>query len=287
MLQGSQPSHQMRQDRQSVDTGMGEKRLAQGRVSHISEGNFLQFYDDIGVSTTKAGAEAYYKRDEELNKNFSQRSKEISKANTSLAEQEASWSESNKAIKSAEKKMPSSAKAAVDNAWAEAQKTFIPVQVTDPTGKKVEGTYLLPKESAIGITGQKGVSFAWYNVGKGKTVLNLHTKPETGQAIHDMLRKGTVEVKNKFYEKNMNPIAEQFKKSSSQLKTARTKLAEGRTSLDLAKGEISTAKAMLSGDKKIYNQSKMDMKNDYQEKLSTISSIFSKFKVEKRVPNAA
>lgn len=84
MLQGD-PSN-LRNKRTSVDTGTGETRLSDsGRSSHVGRGTFINWQDDLGVSTANDTAKKL--RDD--NKTFSDESSRvkglIDKANTDLA----------------------------------------------------------------------------------------------------------------------------------------------------------------------------------------------------------
>jgi hypothetical protein len=279
MLQGAQ----MRDQRTSVDTGTGEKRLAGGRVAHVGRGDFFNFYEDIGVSTTEEGAKQYRKRDAEIKKDFSERSSVIDKSSKEISSAESSWNKSNQQLQEAKSKMPSSVKGAVDKAYQETQKTFIPVRITDPSGTKVEATYMLPKDVAVSVSASKGVQTAWINQG-GKTFLNVLPKSGgryIGQEMHDALRGATVSVKNKFYEQNTPVIKKQLDEGWSNIRESEGQLQEGRVQIDLAKGQLNTAKSMLSGDKQLYAKSKEDMLSDYQKKVETIGNIFSNLKVKK------
>jgi len=273
----------MREQRTSMDTGTGEKRMAQGRTAHVGRGNFFDFYEDIGVSTTAEGAKAYREQDKKIKENFATREKGIGQVEGLIAQDETTWAAGNKELQAAEKKMPKSVADAMDKAYAETAKTFIPVRVTDPSGKKVEATYMLPKDVAVSISAKTGGASAWINQ-NGKTFLNVLPKSggvTYGQELHDALRGATVQVKNKFYESNMGTIKKSYDESAKNLATSRKNLGDLRTSIDLNKGELTTAKGLLRGDKDIYKQSKKDMLDDYQKKISTISSIYSRFKVKK------
>lgn len=278
MLQGAQ----MRDQRASVDTGTGEKRVAQGRVAHVGRGDFFNFYEDIGVSTTAEGAKQYRERDAAIKEDFAEREKIIGKGAKEIDSAESEWQKSNKQLQEAKSKTPSSVKDALDKAYMETQKTFIPVRVTDPSGTKVEATYMLPKDVAVSVTNM-GVQTAWINEGK-TTYLNVSPKSQgryIGQEVHDILRGATISVKNKFYEDNTPIVKSQLDKNWSDIRTAEKQLQEGRVQIDLAKGQLSTAKEMLSGDKQLYAKSKEDMLSDYQKKIETIGNIFGNLKVKK------
>lgn len=279
MLQGAQ----MRDQRASVDTGTGEKRVAQGRVAHVGRGDFFNFYEDIGVSTTAEGAKQYRERDAAIKEDFAEREKSIGKAANEIDSAESEWQKSNKQLQEAKSQTPSSLKDALDKAYQETQKSFIAARVTDPSGTKVEATYMLPKDVAVSVSASKGVQTAWINEGE-TTYLNVLPKSGgryIGQELHDALRGATVSVKNKFYEQNTPVIKSQLEESWSNIQTAEKQLQEGRVQIDLAKGQLSTAKEMLSGDKQLYAKSKEDMLSDYQKKIETIGNIFGNLKVKK------
>jgi len=262
LLRGSQEDLRM----QRATTGTGSRIGDTNRAEHTGRGTYINFYEDIGLSTTEAGAKSIREGEAAFQGEVSAKQKEISAANKELTA-------SKQRVEEAKKNSPSF-KSAMDKAWTTAQKGFVPVRVVDASGNKVEATYMLPK-SVIPELQKIPVHSNWVDDGKA---FNISVKTRdgghiVGQEIHDSIRNATQGVYSSFQESTAPQVAKLIAESDKQFAKAYSDLAGYES-------QISSAKGMLEGSKSQRDKMWADARADYQKKMDNFSNILGNLKVK-------
>lgn len=302
LLRGTQGDQ--RTKRQSVDTGTGEKRLGGGRDSHLSRGSFVNFYDDLGISSTAEGAEKI-RGDEakfqgqlaseraKLRKAQSQASSAQAQLNKARGQVDTSFKQTQAQLNAAKAQIPGF-DTAIKKAWSSTQKGFVPVRIVDPSGKKVEATYMLPKEAISQIAkSTDGFEQKFVDDGKNYNISSRHASGKiAGQELHDALRGASQDVYGAFVKQASPSVAKQLgysvaqlnaatQSSQSQFDKAYGTIGKQQSQLDSAKSQIAASQGLLSGTEKAREDMWTDVRGKYQQKKDTLRELFSNLKVEK------
>lgn len=270
----------LRQARTTTGQEGQDTRTTGGRDTHMSRGNFVNYYDDLKISTTPEQARLL--RDEELafHTQMTDVQGKISSSRASVEQQKAA---AQAKIDAAASKIPDvpSYKSALNEAWSKTQKTFVPIRVV--SNGKVEGTYMLPKEAAENLAKEKGITISWANGG-----FNVDVRVQGGRIrgaeLHKALGDATNSVYNKFVTQVTPKLTSSIKDAKSQvsqaqgvLKNAQNQLNEQYTS---ASSEIATAQGAVDAKTAARAMQWEDIRNKYEQKKATIAQIFANMKVD-------
>lgn len=265
MLRGSGTQ---RAQRASIDTGTGEKRLAGERAGHTSRGQFMDYYKDLGFSTTAQGAK-------DVRADEAKFQGQIKKGKAQVNEAQSAYDKAMGEVALAKGKIPTNVGKALESAYGKYSGGLTTINVVDPSGTKIEQSYRLPKEVATKLANEKGLASAW--VGDKGNVFNISTRTTdgkiVGQELHTAMNDAVSGVKSKFYEQATPALLEQMGMAKKSIADAEAQLAQRG-------GEISAAKTMLAGQQQQRDQMWSDIRGDYVKKLDTMEQIFGNFKVE-------
>ena len=235
-------------------------RGPEGRSRKRTPGQFKEYYEDMGVSSTVAGHKAYTEAEEKYKT-------EVSKRRGLISQAESEYAKAQKQLSSVD--IPGASEA-VSKGWAAYQKSnLMPVRVVDKSGKNIEATYLLPRSVAEKIASEKGLFSSFVDDDKAFNV-SVKTREggrTIGQELHEALGGAAQDVKLGYY-KQAGPQA------VSEIEKAKGVLAGHSTKLSEYGGTISSAKAQLAGQVAKHDESIAQMKQNYQDRLKTIKEVW-------------
>jgi len=262
-----------------VKTGVEgqDTRLANDRSKHISKGSFVNYYDDLGISSTAAGAKDIRQKESDYSTSIKDQQGKIDTANKEVQTQYAAGkSQINKAWDA----LPGY-KEGVSTAWNANKKSLTPINVVRQDGKggyTTEGTYYLPKSVAEKLAETKGVATSWGP--KGEFYIDAKTSEGgryIGEELHTELGQGQKDYYNTWYTQSAPVIAGQIKKAEGQIGSAESAL---ESSYATGKGQIGAAQTTI--DSAIYKHDSdwEKVRSDYQARKDTMAKIFTETKFE-------
>lgn len=264
----------LRAQRESIDTGQGTQRTAGNiqREQHIGRGTFLNWYDDLGISTTRPAADQIRKEESEYKARVSEQENKLSDvrgklsgAYSELASQESQISGT---------KLPQ-LNAAVEKAWGGFKSTLTPVRVMGPNDT-IEATYYLPRDAANELVGKRGLFATWVDDNK---YLNVMVKDYRNQELHDPLRSGAATLESEYRSKAQESIAKELGIASSQLGAAANQIGEAKGTLSGYDAQISAAEGALSSVKQQHQQKWDDIHNKYNERRDKMKEILGSLSI--------
>jgi hypothetical protein len=307
----------LRAERNSYDNGYSEKRLGMGRENHVSLGNFVDYYADLGLAVTPDQAEQLRTSDKNFYEQSAARQKEIDEA-------QAKANEYKSTIDSID--VPDT-NTYINEQWEGYKSSFIPVQVVDPNNWSVKNTYMLPKEVAgkiadmygssqstadthsnisntnvqVGSTGSSTSSTTWdgsgnsANYGENDTswsganpvaparwvngILQIPNTAASGQ-IADVLDTTYDNLYTKY-------IEESYKTIPSDILDLANQKGAALAGYQQAQGQIDTASALLAEAQKEREGQWTAAREDYQRRQGTIADIYGNLTVGKPDANTA
>lgn len=263
--QGMLRQGELRNARQSVDTGTGEKRMDAQRMEHIGRGDFMNFYDDLGFSASQEGAERIREDEKGFQSGMkesrgliSDAQKQVDKDNAALAEAAASVPDFNSAL---------------NDGWKDATSDWHQIIVGSPDG--IEGTYKLPAQTVPDLMGMgfEVVKISDHRWGVSPVI----DGKVVGNTLHSTLN-NTYNGLYNGYVKDATPLIQKNLAASNE------QLAGYRTNIEASQGEVDAATSVLQGQQTSRDKMWSDARGDYQKKLDTMDAIFNKFEVEKGGP---
>lgn len=230
--------------------------MAQGsvdRAAHVGRGTLINYYDDLGISTSEGNANQIRTEEKTFNDTVSQQQAAINRYKNDL---EKGYENAKGSISSAQSEFPSTYSEAIKNSWEETQKGFMKVNVY--TNNKFESSYLLPKEAVLELqktsfNGQEG----HYASLMTKEGLNVDTRPvgissPYGKELHESLQQGVTDTYNQWYTKSAPIIQENFDKGYEAFKSAYNSLssqyATGNDNYQTAQTDLDKATLQRAGE---------------------------------------
>lgn len=259
--------------------GMEGQNVRMGTVGnrdeHTSRGSYINYYDDLGVSTTPENAQSIRGQEKEFNTGVAEQQGKISAANSQLQGQ---YSQGTAQIDVAKSGVPTS-KAAIDTAWKQTKSTFVPVRVV--SGDKIEQTYYLPKESADNLVKSQGL-FANY-VDNGK-YLNVEVQGKGGKVVgkelHTALGQAEKDVYNNWYINSAGTMTKAVNQANTAFNTQKQQAYDTLdTQYASESGKIGEAQGVVDSAVNKRAAEWDQIHSDYTKKKATIADIFSKMKV--------
>lgn len=263
----------MRQERQTTGIKGQDHRVAgdPNRVAHVTRGDYINYYDDLGFSTTQEHADIL--KQEEANFQSSaadyqnQLDTNTSDLNTKYQTKLGKIDEAYASLDPVK---------ILDNLWKETSSDFININVVKQDGKGgyiTEGTYHLPRATAEDLAKKKGVATNWDDEG------NFYVDVKTakggryiGQELHEGFSQGEKDIYQQWYTQAAPLVMSQVREGKGVLAGANAQLNEQYTT---SAGSLGQSQITLDSAK---NQRTMDwekLRNDYQKKKETIKSILS------------
>lgn len=269
----------LRQARASTGQMGQDTRLAQGRSPHVSRGNFVNYYDDLKISTTPEGAGKIREEEAAFKKELAARQKEVNRQRSLVEAQYAAGQEQLAAAYGNLPDIPGYKEALADS-WKKAKGSFVPIRVV--SNGQIEGTYMLPKEAAESLAKEKGLTTSWANGG-----FNVDVRAQgrvRGAELHTALGEATNSVYNKFVTEATPKITSALKSAKGELSSAQGVLKGAESSLNeqytAASSSLSAAEAALAATKAKRAMEWKNIRETYEKKKETIAQIFSNMKVE-------
>lgn len=266
----------LRSQRESIDTGQGVQRTAGDtqREAHVGRGTFVNWYDDLGISTTRPAADGIRKEEDAFKRQVAEKEAEISSVRGKL---NSAYGEVNaQASQLAGTKLPQ-LNTAVEKAWGGFKSTLTPVRVMGPNDT-IEAVYYLPRDGAMELVGQRGLYATWH---ENDTVLNVMAKNYRNQEVHDPLRSASATLESQYKAKAQEQIAKELGIASSQLQAGANAIGAAKGELAGYEAQVSAAEGMLSGVKQEHQKKWDDIHNRYKERASKMSEILSTLQVNK------
>lgn len=270
----------LRQLRTTTGQEGQDVRLAGDRATHMNRGNFVNYYDDLKVSTTPEKARVLREEENTFNTQVGEIKQKIGKSKSLLEQQKAA---SQAKINAAASKIPDvpGYKEALSSAWNQTKKTFVPIRVV--SNGKIEGTYMLPKEAAENLAKEKGITTSWANGG-----FNVDVRVQGGRIrgaeLHKALGDATNSVYNKFVTSVTPKLTESIKSAKGQVSEAQGVLKGAQNQLNeqytAASSEIATAQGALDAKTAARNMQWETIRSNYEKKKETIAQIFANMNVE-------
>ena len=250
-------------------------RTSMGREDHLSRGSFVNYYDDLGISTTASGAKEIRANEAKFNQTIAEQQGKIGGAREQL---EGAYTAGQSQISAAWGNLPGY-KEAISESWNKAQKDLTPIHVVHGTGDDfvTEGTYYLPKEALDDLQKQEGIAYRWDD--KGNFYVDVKTSKggrTIGQELHDAFRQGQEDYYNSWYSQAAPTIAQQIDQGAAALNAASSQLESSYASQS---GEIGTAQSIIDSATGQRNMDWAKMRDDYAKKKATIAEIFGNFNV--------
>jgi len=122
-----------------------DTRLINDRGNHISYGNMINYYDDLGINTTAEKAQTLRTADKEYKTKIDEATAALNKQEALI---DANFQEGTSLIKGASSEVGNT-EGLIQKAWGQYQETLVPIRVVN--GNTVEQTYYLPPEVAEGL----------------------------------------------------------------------------------------------------------------------------------------
>lgn len=270
----------LRQARTTTGQEGQDTRVTGGRTAHMNRGNFVNYYDDLKISTTPEKARVLREEETAFNTQVGEIKAKIGKSKSLLEQQKAAGQAK---IDAAAGKIPDvpGYKEALDQAWQSTKKTFVPIRVV--SNGKIEGTYMLPKEAAENLAKEKGITTSWANGG-----FNVDVRVQGGRIrgaeLHKALGDATNSVYNKFVTSVTPKLTESIKSAKGQVSQAQGVLQGAQKQLNeqytSASSEIAAAQGSLDAKTAARNMQWETIRDNYEKKKATIAQIFANMKVE-------
>ena len=272
--QGMLRSEGVRADRNSIDTGTGERRLAQGRDKHIGRGAFMNFYEDLGISATAQGAKQI-RKDEAgfqgaVKKQQGVLDTERGKYNEAMGRVNAAQGDVDQGYKD----LPEF-KSALSDSWSQHSSSLLNVKVVDKENR-VMGSYLLPSGIEGSMSGQEGLYTN--RVGNNLYVAPRHFSASEG--LMSELSTGATNYKTNYMDQAGSQIAKELGVASSQLGQASSDVSAARADVETYGASIDAANKTLQGTRDTRAAQWDQLHADYQGRQDTMASIFGGLKIE-------
>lgn len=270
----------LRQARTTTGQEGQDTRVVGGRAAHTSRGSFVNYYDDLKISTTPEQARKVREEEAAFNTQVGELKGKIDSSRSTLDQQRTA---AQSKIDAAASKIPDvpGYKEALSSAWSQTKKTFVPIRVV--SNGKIEGTYMLPKEAAENLAKEKGITTSWANGG-----FNVDVRVQGGRIrgaeLHKALGDATNSVYNKFVTSVTPKLTESIKSAKGQVSQAQGVLKGAQNQLNeqytAASSEIATAQGALDAKTAARNMQWETIRDNYEKKKATIAQIFANMKVE-------
>lgn len=274
----NQPVRQgvLRDDRGKTSIGNQDTRQGFGREQHTGRGNYINYYDDLKLSTTPENAQLIRKQESDFNSEVATNQNKIKEAEGVLSSQ---YAEQQAKLAAAERDLPGFNEALKDS-WKKQQKSFVSVNVVrNEKGKYItEGTYYLPRETAESLAKDKAVATNWG--ADGKFYVDVKTAKGgryIGAELHTAFQKGSDQIYNQWYVATAPNLKKSIIEAQNQINKSEGLL---NSSYITAKGQIGTAQGQIDSATSNRAAQWEQLRNDYLKKKDTIAQIFSNMKVE-------
>lgn len=291
MLRGS--ANDKRVERETVDTGTGTKRLAGNRAEHMSRGNFVNFYDDLGISATSDRAdvvrqdEATFQGKVAEQKGILQGAQsEWNSANSQVQSAQGEVDQANKELDKAASEIPGYQEA-YDKAFsAYKSQNLANVAIVNPNNQ-IEAYYAVPAATVYGYaeTGQFYINPA----SDGVTYISTAGKggEHYGNDLHVGFGTAALQVENEFSKQAAPQIAAELSKANSSVQSQQNELSsayrtveEQQGQLDVAQSKIDSSRSVLQSTEASRAKQWADIHATYEKRKNTMREIFGGFKVE-------
>jgi chromosome segregation ATPase len=240
------------------------------RTRGRGRGAVVQYYDDMGFSSTEQGHERFLDYKQEQAKKVAEAKAKLNQFQQQINQARTGYNQADSEIKGYEQKIRE-AQSQIDEArsrgmqtpnlgsltnqaWQQAKGSDQMVKARVIADGKVQGVYYIPKEAANNMA-QKGMNAGFVK----NNVFNVDVKQggrTRGQEIHDMLRTGSQQTKTQFQQQAQREIASQIAQQKAQaaaeisraqgeINTARSQVENQRGQLIQKQGEIQRAEASI------------------------------------------
>jgi len=267
---------------------LNEQRAERGK--HVSRGQYLNYYDDLGFSSTEEGHKGIMEDERVFQGNVKEQRGSIDKSqasvNTARASADSQYHSAYKDL-SSQKFQPLDAKSTANTVWSKAEK--FPVRVVK--GNTIEHTYYLSPSQAHEVASKWNGGEGNYYSGfvDGGRSLNVDiSRSGGGHVAHTTLGTAQDSYKSGVYTSAYNEVAKvntaNQKIFNTQMKSAYGTLedsyAEANKSLAESQGLVNKA----TGDLRVVTDKREAewkmLRGDYQNKLSNMREIFGALSIE-------
>lgn len=245
----------LRGNRDRSNSGIRSNDLRNNRPN-----NLTQFYDDLGFSATPEAHEQYVEDEAEFQSTVGDYQTKVDDATKEYNNYKSTYDSELAALSKAQSSLPSLNKA-VNDSYSAYQKSLIKVQVVGP-GDKVQKTYYLPKDSAGGMVGQKGLFTSWdgkYNKEAnmmGHTVfgatdnvtgnvMNVMVKGYKNDSLISSLDEASAKMETQYKAEATKSISEELAAATGSFAQQAAQLSENAGVLSGYNDQITTAQGTL------------------------------------------
>jgi hypothetical protein len=292
-------SSQLRKAREGIDTGRGVLRTAGNptREAAIGRGTFMNWYQDLGISTTEPAAKQMRTEEADFQSKVSEKRARVQEARGQL---QGAWGElagQEAQLDKAKGSIPSAGKV-VGDAWSNFQSSLVPIRVSEvksvrnndaqwgPGPDWVDetvstSTYYFPKDLAAKLAKEEGLKFTPNDSG-GIDIIGAYG---TAKKLNQVFTSQAAILESSYKEKASREYAGQVGAATSalsgqyaQLGEAKGRLSESQTQVDVAQRDLDSAVAMRQ---KQWD----DLHNKYKGKIDKMNEIFSGLSIGKGKKN--
>lgn len=261
--------------------------LREAREPHADRGSLLNYYDDLGFSSTEEGAESIRADEESFQSEVGEKrgilEEQESSINTAQSKLNSSYSSNLKTLNKqlADIGTPTEM---VNEAWSSTPK--IGVRVLN-SNSQIEQTYYLPKDYVKELDsklGSTGYAKAWVDNGKNYNIVAWGGATSPGGSLHESLNSAASSYKSQFKTQAYKDAEKVHSAAQSQYNTALSSLnsskAESQGTIDTAWGEYNEGKTYVDTAVGSREAEWTMLRDDYQNKLQTMRDIFGAISVE-------
>lgn len=255
-------------------------------------GSQVQFYDDMGFSSTEQGHEKFVEYKDTQAKQIAARKAEIAKAqgainqeNQAFQSRQSQYNTAQNAYKQSQAELekakqltdPKNIGKYTEDAYSRVLKSgeMKKVAVVSGNDNKVEGYYWVPKGNAEALT--KSVQF--YNTGKDGT-LYVHTKSQgrtIGEELHKQLSLTQQSAKTQVMSAAQKQFAEQSSTAQKQIAAASSNLSNYKSQLDAAKAGLIKDEGAIQRAQATIGLSKEQLKNYTAQEAKFLKDLGDKY----------
>lgn len=256
----------VRELRDSVDTGQGVSRTGGNEIRQNSfgRGAFINWYDDLGVSTTAPAAKSMREQEAKWQNEYNAQAARVADVRGKLEAAKSEVAGQEGEVNSV--RLPEFQNA-LEDSWQQYKGTLTPVRVMGP-GEKIEETYYVPKDVADKFASSEGVYSAWYG-----PYLNIEGKDYANGYVHKPLREAQSMTETMYKEKAQGPIAEQLGIAQDQLSSAANMVGSEKEQLSNYEGQVANAEGMLAGMKQKHDQQWDELHQRYNDRRDKMNEI--------------
>lgn len=261
----------LRAKREKVDTGGGEKRMGFGREDHVSRGTFMNFYEDLGISTDPYSAETIRADEAQFQQDVKERQGVLSKAQSDYNTSMQNIAKAKSQVEQGYSSIPE-LNDAVNKSWNEHKQSLSKIRLVDRQDN-IQGVYYLPQSVANELSKSDGIWSAEHD-----GYLNVVSKGDNSE-LQSILQNGQTSYESKYKMSASKQIASQIGVAYDQLGESSAAVAKAEADAKAYGSQVSSAKDELQTTIDMRQAEWDDLHERYRKRQETMQEIFGGLKV--------